>query len=138
MHRGERDLFRGLGIEVGLKRRDDFLKVCETLTRMGVVVAEDELEQVCHILHKKGRYRIMHWKELYIIDGRPGVEMTVQDVLKRNLIAWLLDEWDLVEVEDEADLEPRSEIAEVKILSHASKVDWKLTARYKIGRRRDE
>jgi len=128
------DIFKGLGIEVELKNEDDFLKVCETLTRIGISSKkENKLYQSCHILHKRGRYAILHFKELFMLDGL-DTDISVTDIGRRNKIANLLDEWELVEIIDpERYEEPQISLAQLKILPFKEKDDWDLVPKYHIG-----
>lgn len=119
---------------VTLKEPDDFLKVKETLTRMGVASKKtDTLFQSCHILHKRGRYAIVHFKELFLLDGKPSM-FSDEDKARRNTITNLLVEWGLVELEDkESTKEPLAPVSQIKILSHKEKGDWELVPKYNIG-----
>ena len=128
------DIFQGLGVEIELKTEDDFLKVRETLTRMGVSSRkEKKLYQSCHILHKRGRYAIMHFKELFELDGLES-NISDNDIGRRNAVAKLLDEWGLVKVIDEFEEdEPMSTVSQIKIISHKDKDDWELVPKYHIG-----
>lgn len=128
------DIFKGLGVEVELKNEDDFLKVCETLTRIGISSKkENKLYQSCHILHKRGRYAILHFKELFMLDGL-DTDISVTDIGRRNKIANLLDEWELVEIIDpERYEEPQISLAQLKILPFKEKDDWDLVPKYHIG-----
>ena len=130
----EEDIFRGLGVEVELNAEDDFLKVCETLTRIGISSKkENKLYQSCHILHKKGRYVILHFKELFVLDGLEA-DISVTDIGRRNKIASLLDEWELIEIiEPERYEEPQISLAQLKILPYKEKEDWELIPKYHIG-----
>ena len=119
-------------LEVALKEPDDFLKVRETLTRVGVASRKErKLYQSCHILHKRGKYYIVHFKELFALDGKP-TNITPNDVQRRNRIAKLLSDWGLVEIsgEDTGDLAPLNQI---KVLSFKDKGDWILETKYNIG-----
>jgi|TARA_X000001388_G_scaffold72541_1_gene63321 hypothetical protein len=131
----EEDVFDGLGIEVRLEEEDDFLMVKETLTRMGVSSRkENKLFQSCHILHKRGRYAIMHFKELFVLDGLPS-DISESDIARRNLIAKLLDEWELCEILDSKTIEdPVANMGQIKIISHKDKNDWELIPKYHIGK----
>lgn len=130
------DIFRGVGVEVTLDQRDDFLKVCETLERIGTPdEGERKLTQVCHILHKRGRYAIVHFMEMFKLDGAP-VSVTTDQQAVRNTIAELLDEWGLVRIVTEDDLEPTAPMSAIKILKHAERKEWTLESRYKIGKRK--
>ena len=124
-------------LEVTLKQDDNFLKVKETLTRIGVSSRrENKLFQSCHILHKRGKYYIVHFKELFALDGLP-TDISETDLGRRNAIAKLLDEWDLLDVVDiEKTENPRVSLAQIKILSYNEKKDWELIPKYHIGRRR--
>ena len=129
------DVFNGLGIEVLLEEEDDFLMVKETLTRLGVSSRkENKLFQSCHILHKRGRYAIMHFKELFILDGLES-DISESDIGRRNLIAKLLDEWELCEIiEPDKIKDPIASMGQIKILSHKDKNDWELIPKYHIGK----
>ena len=128
------DIFDGLGVEVRLKSKDDFLKVKETLTRMGVSSKkEKKLYQSCHILHKRGRYAIMHFKEMLDLDGLE-TDIDDTDLGRRNMIVKLLVEWGLVEaVDPEEYAEPQLTLAQLKIIPHKEKKDWQLVPKYHIG-----
>lgn len=123
-------------LEVTLVQPDDFLKVRETLTRIGVASRKDKiLYQSCHILHKQGRYYIVHFKELFALDGKLA-DITDNDLQRRNTIAKLLSDWGLIKVLDKniiADLAPLSQI---KVISYKDKDDWDLQAKYNIGKKR--
>ena len=124
-------------IEVKLKNPDDFLKIRETLTRIGVASRKDKtLYQSCHILHKQGRYFIVHFKELFALDGKPS-NFSDNDMSRRNTIANLLAEWGLVElVNPEKTKEPVSPLSQIKVLPHKEKDEWNLAAKYNIGKKR--
>jgi len=128
------DIFDGLGVEIKLKSKDDFLKVKETLTRMGVSSKkEKKLYQSCHILHKRGRYAIMHFKEMLDLDGLE-TDIDDTDLGRRNLIVKLLVEWGLVEVIDAEEYkEPQLSLAQLKIIPHKEKKEWQLVPKYHIG-----
>jgi hypothetical protein len=128
------DIFEGLGVEVRLKTKDDFLKVRETLTRMGVSSKkEKKLYQSCHILHKRGRYAIMHFKELLDLDGLE-TDISETDIGRRNIIVKLLVDWGLVEaVDPEEYAEPQLSLAQLKIIPHKEKGEWQLVPKYHIG-----
>ncbi len=134
MEHNDEDIFQGLGVEIELKSEDDFLKVRETLTRMGVSSRkEKKLYQSCHILHKRGRYAIMHFKELFELDGLDS-NISDNDIGRRNAIAKLLDEWGLLKViESFEDDEPMAKVNHIKIISHKDKDDWELIPKYHIG-----
>ena len=129
----EIDVFDGLGIEIELKKPDDFLKIRETLTRMGVSSRkENKLYQSCHILHKRGKYAILHFKEFFILDGLES-DISDADLARRNTICKLLNEWELLTILDE-DIEPLANISQIKIISHKDKANWELIPKYHIGR----
>ena len=121
-------------IEVELYEDDDFLKIKETLTRIGISSRkEKKLYQSCHILHKKGKYYIVHFKELFSLDGLPS-NFSEEDIARRNTIANLLDEWELCELtEPKKSEEPVLSIRQLKIISHKEKKDWELCPKYHIG-----
>ena len=123
-------------LEVGLKEPDDFLKVRETLSRIGVASRKERtLYQSCHILHKQGRYFIVHFKELFALDGK-NTNLTENDVARRNTIANLLKDWGLVNINGEVgELAPLSQI---KVLSFAEKNEWDLETKYNIGSKKKE
>jgi hypothetical protein len=124
-------------VEVTLGEKDDFLKVRETLTRIGVASKKDRiLYQSCHILHKQGRYYIVHFKELFSLDGKPS-DISENDLSRRNAIAKLLEDWGLVKIinRDKADNPPPIFLSQIKILSHKEKDDWELVPKYNIGKK---
>ncbi len=129
------DIFEGLGVEVHLKTEEDFLKVKETLTRIGVSSKQDKkLYQSCHILHKRGRYAIMHFKEMFILDGLES-DMSIDDLGRRNTIVKLLVDWGLVNAVDATKFaEPQLSLARLKIIPHKEKKDWQLIPKYHIGK----
>ena len=124
-------------VEIELFEDDDFLKIKETLTRIGVSSRkENKLYQSCHILHKRGKYYIVHFKELFALDGLPS-NITDNDIARRNTIANLLEDWELLEiVNQEQTEEPVASIAQIKIISYNDKSDWELVPKYHIGRKR--
>jgi hypothetical protein len=126
-------------VEVTLAQQDDFLKVRETLTRIGVAAKNDNiLYQSCHILHKQGKYYIVHFKELFELDGKPS-NMSENDVARRNTIANLMAEWGLVKLVDETkSKEPIAPLSQIKILPHKEKNNWQLVSKYTIGKKRRE
>ena len=129
------DIFLGYGVEVILKEKDDFLKIRETLTRIGVASKKDRiLYQSCHILHKRGHYAIVHFKELFALDGKP-TDISENDLSRRNAIVKLLQDWDLVKVVNIKQIEEPVPIflSQIKILSHKEKDDWELVPKYNIG-----
>ena len=120
-------------VEVTLQQPDDFLKVRETLTRIGVASrSERKLYQSCHILHKQGRYYIVHFKELFLLDGKNS-DFSDNDIQRRNRITKLLSDWGLVSVVNEDLIEDASSISQIKILPHKEKEDWELIPKYSIG-----
>ena len=123
-------------LEVTLAKEDDFLKVKETLTRIGVSSRkEKKLWQSCHILHKRGKYYIVHFKELFALDGLP-TNLSDDDIGRRNTIANLLEEWGLLEVVDpEQSEEPVAPISKIKILPYKEKGHWELCPKYHIGKK---
>jgi|TARA_R100000081_G_C4776069_1_gene148664 hypothetical protein len=129
------DIFEGLGVEIELDSDDNFLKIKETLTRIGISSRkENKLYQSCHILHKKGRYAIMHFKELFILDGLKA-DMDDTDLGRRNTITALLEEWGLLKIVDDDIDDPRVGLNQLKILSFKDKEEWELIPKYHIGRR---
>jgi hypothetical protein len=130
------DIFNGLGIEIEIKEKDDFLKIRETLTRIGVSSRkENKLYQSCHILHKRGRYAILHFKELFILDGLQS-DMSDNDLERRNTIVGLLEEWGLLDILDEEyDELPKASLAQIKIIPHKEKDQWELVPKYHIGKK---
>lgn len=124
-------------VEVELVNKDDFLKVKETLTRIGVAARnENTLYQSCHILHKQGRYYIVHFKELFMLDGKPS-NYEESDIARRNTIANLVAEWGLVKlVNPDKSASPISPLSQIKILPFKEKNDWQLVAKYNIGKKK--
>ena len=124
-------------IEVKIAEEEDFLKIKETLTRIGVASRKDnKLYQSCHILHKQGKYYIVHFKELFSLDGKPTT-FTDDDVGRRNTIVTLLEEWGLVKsVEPERIKSPKAPMSQIKIIPHKDKANWTLEAKYNIGRKK--
>jgi len=125
-------------VEVTLKTAEDFLKIRETLTRIGVASRRDKvLFQSCHILHKQGRYYIVHFKELFALDGKP-TNFSDEDKARRNTIANLLAEWELISIVDSnRTKDPVAPLNQIKILSHKEKNDWQLEVKYNIGKKRE-
>ena len=130
------DIFKGVGVEIELPSDDSFLKVKETLTRIGISSRKEKrLYQSCHNLHKKGRYSILHFKELFILDGKTNT-FTDEDLSRRNTIVNLLEEWDLIRIIDkEKTKDPVAPLNHIKIISYKEKGDWDLTVKYNIGRK---
>ena len=123
-------------LEVGLKEPDDFLKVRETLSRIGVASRKErKLYQSCHILHKQGRYYIVHFKELFALDGKE-TNLSENDIARRNTIANLLRDWGLVEVIGNSEL--IAPLSQIKIISFKEKDEWILETKYNIGKKREE
>ena len=130
------DLFKGLGIRVRLKQPDDFLKVRETLTRIGVASERTKtLYQSCHILHKRGEYAICHFKEMFVFDGKDST-IDDEDLDRRDTVANLLASWGLVELLDplESDF-PRTDMSLVKIIPFRDRADWNLERKYNLGKK---
>jgi hypothetical protein len=123
-------------VEVKLKNEDDFLKVRETLTRIGVASKKDhKLYQSCHILHKQGLYYIVHFKELFLLDGKPS-NFGDEDKARRNTITNLLAEWGLIDiVKPEVTKDPVALLSQIKVLPYKEKDEWELVAKYNIGRK---
>ena len=121
-------------VEVTLEKPDDFLKVKETLTRIGISSkTEKKLYQSCHILHKKGKYYIVHFKELFALDGK-ATDFDDNDMGRRNTIAKLLSEWGLLEIVNKNAIEaPLAPLSQIKILSYNERDDWELVTKYSIG-----
>ena len=121
-------------LEVLLNEPDDFLKIKETLTRIGVASKKDHntLFQSCHILHKQGRYFIVHFKELFMLDGKPS-NFTEDDIGRRNTISTLLSDWGLLTIVDELQTEAKASLRQIKIISHRDKNEWNLESKYSIG-----
>ena len=122
-------------LEVGLKEPDDFLKVRETLSRIGVASRKErKLYQSCHILHKQGRYYIVHFKELFALDGKK-TNLSKNDIARRNTITNLLKDWDLVEIIGE--VEEVAPLSQIKVLSFSEKSEWTLETKYNIGKKKE-
>ena len=123
-------------LQVTLKEPDDFLKVRETLSRIGVASRKErKLYQSCHILHKQGKYYIVHFKELFALDGKE-TNLSENDIARRNTIAILLNDWNLVGVEGK--IEPVAPLSQIKILSFKEKDEWTLETKYNIGKKKEE
>lgn len=124
-------------IEVKLNEQDDFLKIRETLTRIGVASKKDKtIYQSCHILHKRGQYYVVHFKELFALDGKP-TDITENDLSRRNAIVKLLADWELLTIvrPEQAEIPTPIFLSQVKILSHKEKNDWQLVPKYNIGKK---
>ena len=120
-------------LEVTLNEPDDFLKIRETLTRIGVASRKDnKLYQSCHILHKQGRYFIVHFKELFLLDGKKS-NLEENDVARRNTIATLMSDWGLLTIEKKDKLDPIAPLRQIKIISFKDKDQWELCPKYNIG-----
>ena len=120
-------------LEVTLNEPDDFLKVRETLTRIGVASRKDrKLFQSCHILHKQGRYFIVHFKELFLLDGKKS-NLEENDIARRNTIAQLMSDWGLISIEDNTKVEPLAPMRQIKIIPFKEKTEWELCPKYNIG-----
>lgn len=129
------DVFRGYGVEVSLNSPEDFLKVAETLTRIGVSgQKEKKLYQTCHILHKRGRYAIIHFKEMLALDGN-DTNYDEEDEARRNKIVDLLAQWKLVQILDEEPLIPIADISKIKVIPFKDKAAWTLVTKYTIGKK---
>ena len=125
-----------LMLEVTLNEADDFLKVRETLSRIGVASRKErKLYQSCHILHKQGSYFIVHFKELFALDGKP-TNISINDLERRNTIAGLLEDWDLIKIT--GNNEQKAPLSQIKVLSYREKDEWLLETKYNIGKKREE
>ena len=123
-------------LEVTLPDPDAFLKVCETLTRIGIASKKDNtLYQSCHILHKQGKYFICHFKELFCLDGKES-NITVNDIERRNSIAALLEDWELLTIVNPGQFLNKASLSQIKIVSYKDKKNWVLTSKYTIGNKR--
>ena len=122
-------------LEVGLREPDDFLKVRETLSRIGVASRKErKLYQSCHILHKQGRYYIVHFKELFALDGKHA-NLTSNDVQRRNRITRLLSDWGLISILKEESIQDIAPLNQIKVLPYKDKNEWKLEQKYNIGKK---
>ena len=120
-------------LEVTLEEPDDFLKVRETLTRIGVASRKDNtLFQSCHILHKQGRYFIVHFKELFLLDGKKS-NLEENDIARRNTIATLMSDWGLLSIDDKDKANPKAALRQIKIIPFKEKNNWTLQPKYNIG-----
>ena len=125
-------------LEVTIKQPDDFLKVRETLTRIGVASRKDKtLFQSCHILHKQGKYYIVHFKELFALDGKKAT-LTDNDIQRRNTIAVLLTDWNLITIVKPEAAENKAPLSQIKVLPFKEKKEWNLSTKYNIGKKLDE
>lgn len=122
-------------LEVTIKQPDDFLKVRETLTRIGVASRKDKtLFQSCHILHKQGKYYIVHFKELFALDGKIAT-LSENDIQRRNTIAILLQDWALIDIVQKEKAENKAPLSQIKVLPFKEKKEWTLSAKYNIGKK---
>lgn len=122
-------------LEVTIKQPDDFLKVRETLTRIGVASRKDKtLFQSCHILHKQGKYYIVHFKELFALDGKLAT-LSENDIQRRNTIAVLLADWALIDIVKKEAAENKAPLSQIKVLPFKEKKEWTLSAKYNIGKK---
>ena len=125
-------------VEVVLKEPDDFLKVRETLTRIGVASRkEKKLYQSCHILHKQGRYYIVHFKELFALDGKKA-NLSLNDVQRRNRIVQLLSDWGLITISAKESIADVAPLSQIKVLAYKEKGDWTLESKYNIGKKKED
>jgi hypothetical protein len=125
-------------VEVILKQPDDFLKVRETLTRIGVASRkEKKLYQSCHILHKRGKYYIVHFKELFALDGKIA-NLSANDVQRRNRITRLLSDWGLIDIVSQDSIEDIAPLNQIKIIAYKEKHEWSLESKYNIGKKKGE
>ena len=125
-------------LEVTIKQPADFLKVRETLTRIGVASRKDKtLFQSCHILHKQGKYYITHFKELFALDGKNST-LSENDIQRRNTIALLLQDWNLIDVVNTALVENKAPLSQIKVLPFKEKSEWNLVAKYNIGKKPED
>ena len=125
-------------VEVGLKEPDDFLKVRETLTRIGVASRkEKKLYQSCHILHKQGRYYIVHFKELFALDGKKA-NLSSNDVQRSNRIVQLLSDWGLISINAKEVIADVAPLSQIKVLAYKEKGDWTLESKYNIGKKKED
>ena len=123
-------------VEVSLNEQDDFLKVRETLTRIGVSSRKEKvLYQSCHILHKQGKYYIVHFKELFALDGKES-NLTNNDVERRNTVAVLLQDWGLLKILKPTEAEPQASLSQIKVLAFKEKDEWDLVPKYNIGKKK--
>ena len=125
-------------LEVTIKQPDDFLKVRETLTRIGVASRKDKtLFQSCHILHKQGKYYITHFKELFALDGKKST-LSDNETQRRNTIALLLQDWNLIDISDKTRTEDKAPLSQIKVLPFKEKSEWNLVAKYNIGKKPED
>ena len=135
------DLFQGVGVIVDIKDKENFLKIAETLTRIGVAArTEKKLFQSCHILHKRNNngesvYAIVHFKEMFKLDGKAS-SIDAQDIARRNTIVKLLSDWNLINVIDDRVDYTTNSMSLIKVLAHSQKANWELVEKYKVGNKR--
>lgn len=123
-------------LEVTLSEPDNFLKVRETLTRIGIASRKDKkLYQSCHILHKQGRYFIVHFKELFALDGKQS-DISLNDIERRNAITQLLQDWDLLKIVKKLEGDPSAVLSQIKVVSYKEKAEWELVPKYQIGNKK--
>lgn len=132
------DIFKGHGVEILLENEEAFLKIRETLSRIGVASRKERtLYPSCYILHKRGFYRIVHFKELFALDGRP-TDISENDLARRNSIALLLQDWELLKLTNEKIVKENTvDLSQIKILTHKEKSDWVIAHKYSIGSRKN-
>ena len=122
-------------LEVNLLEPDNFLKVKETMTRIGIASRKErKLYQSCHILHKQGKYYIVHFKELFALDGKES-NLTNNDIERRNTVASLLEDWGLLKIIRDEDAQPQASLSQIKVLSFKEKDEWELVPKYNIGKK---
>ena len=125
-------------LEVTIKQPDDFLKIRETLTRIGVASRKDKtLYQSCHILHKQGKYFIVHFKELFALDGK-NATLSENDIQRRNTIAILLQDWSLIDIVKKESAENKAPLSQIKVLPFKEKNEWNVSAKYNIGKKAED
>ena len=125
-------------VEVTLENQDDFLKVRETLTRIGIASRKDKtLYQSCHVLHKQGKYYIVHFKELFALDGKKA-NLSANDVQRRNRIVQLLSDWGLISISAKESIADVAPLSQIKVLSYKEKGDWTLESKYNIGKKKED
>ena len=125
-------------LEIELNEEEDFLKIRETLTRIGIASRKDKsIYQSCHILHKRGRYYIVHFKELFALDGKEST-ITENDIERRNTIAGLLQDWSLLTIVKNEEAEKKAPLSQIKVLAFKEKSEWDLQAKYNIGKKPEE
>lgn len=133
----EDDIFKGLGLEIEITENSSFSVIIETLSRIGITSRNKKtLTQTCHILHKRNRYAIMHFKELFVLDGKKST-LSDEDITRRNLIAKLLQDWGLIKIIDSfSEDDEIANINKIKIIPYSEKKDWELVTKYTIGNKK--